>query len=144
MCGNDVNAVVEETKKATDGNINLSTPLDAINSIINVSLQASTSGLVGYKDGKISKGVTTELGLEGLGEVTGRNAARKANMDATAALAEEKRAKAKQLSDEQKRKGELDVQASQTAAALRSSASQQQSNSLGGGAAGMTRDFLGL
>lgn len=104
-----------------------------------------TLGLVGVEDGKITKGVVTRAADEGIGELTARNQARKANMEAKDAIAAEAAARAKDLADKRARKARIDLQTSVEAGLITSSQTAQQRNQLLGQAeAGMTRDFLGL
>jgi len=60
---------------------------------LDLALNASTSGMAGYKDGKIRKGNMIRWSDEGIGELTGRNQQRKALHEQEKIIAEEKRAK---------------------------------------------------
>lgn len=121
---------------------NKSNPLETV---FDLATQYSTFGLVGSKDGKGTKGVVTNLLDEGIGEVSGRNAARKQMMENKDLLNEAAIAKAQQLKDEQARKGRLDIEASQQAGFLRDQAAAQQRNLLGtSSGSDMAKDFLGI
>lgn len=115
-----------------------------LDNLIDIATQVSTFGLAGYKDGKFGVGTIPHGALEGVGEISGRNQARKALFDQKDTLAVESAARAKQLVDEQTRKQQQDVQASQTAGALQTSAAQQQRSQLGSASGNLTSDFLGL
>jgi hypothetical protein len=165
MCGNDVRAVAKSVSKvatsssgslnfldpisnikdSTGGMLDLSNPVNSINSLAQIATQISSGGFIGFEDGKFGKGFSTNNALEAMGEVTGRNAARKATFEAQDALRAEKVARDKQISDEQIRKGQLDVMASQQVAAIRSSSQSQSNRALGLGASqSAAKDFLGL
>ena len=120
--------------------------LNSPEGLMDVLLQTATLGIAGVdSDGKIKKGVASRWGDETMGEITGQNAARKARMEAKDAVTAEAAARAKQLSDEQRRRARLDVDASTEAGLLTASdSSQQRSQLLGQAEAGMSRDFLGL
>lgn len=113
--------------------------------IADVAVQISTGGLVGVDKDGLERGASLRGVDETVGELTGRNQARKANMEAKDALNEEKAAKKKQIADEQKRKDVQDIQASQYAASVRATAEAVRNKSLGGsGATTPSTDFLGL
>lgn len=109
---------------------------DFANSIVKVS----TGGDMGYKDGKLTGTAFRNLS-ESLGEVTGRNQARKANMDAKQQLVEEKAAKDQETKNSQTMAMFSDINASNYAGAVRQSADQQTKRLLGGD---ISKDFLGL
>jgi hypothetical protein len=140
MCEDPRKAVERVTDQVSNA-----TGIRTVDDVINVGTQYLTYGLVGYEDGKFGAGVTTRAADEGIGEVTGRNQARKANMDAKDAVAAEAAARRQDMADQKARKARLDVQTSVEAGLLTNSVSaQQRSQLLGQAEAGMTRDFLGL
>lgn len=140
MCEDPRQTIERAAEQVSNG-----TGIRTLDDVINVATQYSTFGLVGFEDGKIKAGVTTRAVDEGIGEVTGRNLNRKANMEAKDAVAAEAAARAKDLADRRARKARLDVQASTEAGLiLNSQDAQQRTQLLGQAEAGMTRDFLGL
>lgn len=60
---------------------------DPVGSILNAAVNISTAGTVGFENGKATKGVFVNAADEALGEVTGRNVARKQAMDTKEAVA---------------------------------------------------------
>lgn len=131
--GNSVNSAVNQ---ATGGA-----------SLEDVAINIATGGLIGYdiQTGGIKAGAITRANVEGIGELTGANQARRANNIAEQALRDQK-AEAERLRQE-----ELDRMKRNDIAASRK-AGQQQANSYltASSAAGtqaynnLTRDFLGL
>lgn len=116
-----------------------SNPLDQIAS---AAVNYLTVGLVGVKDGKLDKGVLTRGADEALGEVTGRNAARKLAFEQKDALVEEKAAKVAELKGEATKRQQQDVAASNFAGAVRSTSAARRRQSLGQPT--IQTDFLGL
>lgn len=117
----------------------------ALNTVANVGLQISTGGLVGLNgNGQLEKGYSGHALDESIGEITGRNQARKANMDAKDALAEQKAAKKTQIDTQNTQNAQKDVQASNYAASVRATAAQQKAQSLGSSGSNPAQDFLGL
>jgi hypothetical protein len=90
---------------------------------LNFLTQNATAGLVGYDEGKIKAGFLTRSIDEGLGEITGRNAARGAANDAKKALEEQKKLLAKERQAEIERAYQFDLMASNAAGALNSGTS---------------------
>ncbi len=111
----------------------------------NVAVNILTGGMFGYENGQIGAGAITRANVEGIGELTGANQARRANNIAEQALRDQ-RAEAERLRQE-----ELDRMKRNDIAASRK-AGQEQANSYltASSAAGtqaynnLTRDFLGL
>lgn len=115
-----------------------------VNQAVNVTTQVATGGLVGYENGKFGKGYITHGADEVVGEVTGRNAARKAIMEGKDAVTAEAAQKDQDLKDKQAANMRKDVASSQAAAATRlktAAQSKQSSNYLG---ASPAKDFLGI
>ena len=112
---------------------------------LDVGTQIFSGGLVGYdtKTGQLKKGYSSRGADEAIGEVSGRNAARGAADEARTAVAKEQADKANQLKAEAQRKQQLDTNASNYAASVRSTAQAQAKNSLGTSSTSDT-DFLGL
>lgn len=115
--------------------------------IIDLSLQYVTHGLVGFKNGKPTKGFLTNAIDESIGEVTGRNAARKQIMQQEDAVNAEAARKDQQLKDEQLRAYRQDVNASNFAYYSQASANSKngsgmKSNNIG--SSDISQDFLGL
>lgn len=52
---------------------------EVTNDILNVVVQGSTAGVVGFEDGKLGTGVTSDLAIDATKEITGANAAEEAN-----------------------------------------------------------------
>lgn len=82
------------------------------------------------------------FGAQGLGELTGRNYAAKAESDQAARIIEEDAKKVQQLKDEANLKNQQNISASQAAASTRNTSAQLQQNQLG--SVGPAKDFLGL
>lgn len=104
-----------------------------------------TGGDMYYKDGKLQGtpfGNLKNTVGEALGDITGRNEARKANMDAKQNLVEEKAARDQESKNNQAKAMQNDINASNYAGAVRSSADQQTRRLLGG--SDLSKDFLGL
>lgn len=136
-------------------NRELSNAGNSVNSAVNqatggaswedVAINIATGGTFGYENGQIGMGAITRANVEGIGELTGANQARRANNIAEQALRDQ-RAEAERLRQE-----ELDRMKRNDIAASRK-AGQQQANSYltASSAAGtqaynnLTRDFLGL
>lgn len=114
---------------------------DVLNDVVDAVVNIGTVGVVGYENGKIKKGFALRNLDETIGEVTGRNSARKTAMEQKDAIEEEKKAKAKELQLEQETKRQQDIQSSSYAGLVRTLAKTKQENILG---SGPTRDFLGL
>jgi hypothetical protein len=131
MSGDDVQEFIE---KPGDG-------------IANLALNYFTYGLVGYENGKIGAGYTGKAAKEGIGEVTGANAARKQSMEAADALEEEKQNRAIQRQNELNRDEQMDRSKSSMAAATRATARSTTARAIGAPADnGLLgeKDFLGL
>lgn len=111
----------------------------------NVGVNILTGGMFGYEDGQLQMGAVTRANVEGIGELTGANQARRANNLAEQALADQ-RAEADRLRKEQIEKMRLsDVAASRKAGQAQSNAFLSASSSAGSQAYNnLTRDFLGL
>lgn len=145
MCGNDIEAAVNTVtsnptvKSASNAGSGLA---DAVATTLTNVL---TFGGQSYDKGKLKSNDQNAYlhGLsESVGEVSGRNAARKQIMEQKDAVAAEVVVKNNQIKNEQTRKGLLDVQASTQAGLIRQSTMSQQRNYLGAG--DPSRDFLGL
>lgn len=122
---------------------------DAINTVVNVATQTVTGGMVSYENGKFGKGFTGHGIDEAIGEVTGRNQARKSlfeQKDAVNAAATE----AERLRQEEiKRRGIQQTQTSQEVAASRVAGAVSTSSGPGigsdsGGGGNPLNSFLGL
>ena len=135
MCGNDI-------KQATNIDISNPTSGKSVDALVNAAVNYMTLGLVGLEGGKVTKGVTTHAVDETVGQVSGRNDARKQIMEGKDALVKEAADRAQQLKEEQNRKFQQDVNASNYAASTIAAAQAQQQNSLG--SSNVTKDFLGL
>lgn len=134
--GND-----DVTKTVNNGAKSMGFTGDPLADITNFAVNYWTSGLVGMKDGKITKGVLTNAVDEGVGEVTGRNAARKELMNNNDRVEAERLARAKELKDKQALDARNDLAASNAAGA--------KTQSLGTDLAmqadqKLSKDFLGL
>ncbi|MFM6930134.1 MAG: hypothetical protein ACKOX6_16810 [Bdellovibrio sp.] len=112
-------------------------------SLADIAVNGATLGLAGVdENGNVKKGAVTRAGDETVGELSGRNAARKAQMDAKDAVEEEKLNRAKALKEQQEQNFRNDVTASNTAGAVRATAAAKSKNYLG--ASDPEKDFLGL
>lgn len=114
---------------------------DDQNTVADIVVNVGTLGVAGVKDGQIAKGAMLRGADEVVGEVTGRNAARKQIMEGKDAIAKEAADKAKELKNEATLKQQKDFNASTYAASVRATAGAQQSQLLGNNP---TKDFLGL
>lgn len=116
---------------------------DPVGKIADAYTQMATGGAVGYdsKTGKLKEGYSSHAVDEGLGEVTGRNAARAANDEQRTAAAKAAADKKAQDEADQRRKGMLDTQASNYAGSVRDSAEQIRAKNLG---STPQTDYLGL
>lgn len=112
-----------------------------------VALNFLTGGLLGYNDGRIGAGALTRGFSEGIGELTGANAARSANNRAERLIAEQ-RAEAQRLREEElARLRRNDVSASRAAGTAQRRSLFAAGSGLGadsGAFNNLTRDFLGL
>lgn len=137
-------------------NRELSNAGNSVNSAVNqatggaswedVALNFLTGGLLGYGEGGIKAGALTRGIGEGIGEVTGANAARAANNRAEQLLADQ-RAEADRLRQEElARLRRNDVSASRAAGSAQRRSLFAAGSGLGGDGAfnNLTRDFLGL
>ena len=125
----------EDIKKMVDN------PVDTL---ISGLINTATAGTVGYDGGKlITAGVTARALDEGVGEVTGRNIARKQAMNTQDAINEQRiqvaRDRQTQMQQQEARERQLSGMAKQ-----KSGAAQGSTGSLGGVEQQMAVDFLGL
>ena len=124
----------EDVKKMVEN------PIDtAISALVNVA----TAGIVGYEDGKIKAGVSVRAIDETIGELSGRNVARKQAMVTQDAINEQRiqaaRDRATQVQQQEARERQLSGMAKQ-----KTGAAQGSTGSLGGVEQQMAVDFLGL
>lgn len=118
---------------------------------INLGIQASTGGMLGYKDGKFGKGLavetTEELGkglAGGVKEVTGAKAAEEANAMARQQFEDQTLASEADRNNQIAMKGRQEMMASQLAGAARRSGMSSSNQSSGNILGSDGRDFLGL
>jgi hypothetical protein len=112
-----------------------------------VAFNFLTGGILGYEDGRIKAGALTRGFTEGVGELTGANAARAANNRAEALLAEQRAEAARLREEELARLRRNDVSASRSAGRSQRAAFYGAGSGLGadsGAFNNLTRDFLGL
>jgi len=123
----------EDIKKMLDN------PVDTL---ISGLINNATLGAVGYENGKISRGVTIRALDETVGEVTGRNVARKQAMNTQDAINEQRAQAAKdrqaQIQQQEARERQLSGKAKQN-----NNTAQGSTGSLGVEQQ-MAVDFLGL
>lgn len=119
--------------------------MSEVEDVINTAANVATNGFIGYEDGKISKGVLPRAADEAIGEVTGRNAARKLAMQQESALEAEAARQAEQRAAATARQEQQDITASKLAGGYRIS-SLLQALGFGTGSNQSTNqnDFLGL
>lgn len=128
---------------------------NAFADIVNYGIQASTGGWLGYENGKISNGVTTNVAkstgqavVSGIKEVTGAKAAEEANKMARDQFESAKADAEKARQDQIAQNAKDQMQQSQQAAAARVTAASRSSNkgtAVGGLILGQDeKDFLGL
>lgn len=137
-------------------NRELSNAGNSVNSAINqatggaawedVALNFVTAGLLGYGENGLQAGALTRGVGEGIGEVTGANAARAANNRAEALIAEQRAEAARLREEELARLRRNDVSASRAAGSAQRRSLFAAGSGLGGDGAfnNLTRDFLGL
>jgi hypothetical protein len=113
---------------------------DPVSQMARAALNVVSAGLVDYQGGEIKKGGLTNAIDEGIGELSGRNMARKAAMEAKDAVNEEKDARSKALKEEQALKERNDRSASMLTGAIRSTANAKSDVLMGT----PEKDFLGL
>lgn len=131
-----------------------SNPIDperVVNDVIDVAVNYATWGAVGYKDGKLSEGISTQAvragarGIdEALGEITGRNIAREQLNLQKQQLADEKVRLEKQRKDALSQAQQQDQAASQAAAGARVRNPQLAKVTVGQDVLGDQQDFLGV
>lgn len=114
--------------------------------LLETAVNVGLLGLVGIKDGKLEKGFVLQGLDEGLGEVTGRNAARKQMMMAEDQIRADAATRAQDLKDQQAAAASADKLASDTAAATRkkTTSSTPQTSSRTITATPNIVDYLGL
>lgn len=112
--------------------------------IVNAASNYLTWGLVGFEDGKFGAGLTTRAVDEGIGEVTGRNVARKQMMETQDQIRAERQLREGELRDQQAAAERDDVAASNRARASRGGRGGAGGDSDGAGIGATTQDFLGL
>jgi hypothetical protein len=118
---------------------------EALNPVANAAVQYATVGLVGYEDGKLSRGALTRGIDESLGEITGRNMARDQAWLAEQRIKKEEEGRTLQRQQEIERRRQEDIQASLLAqgASRRISGGSSRSPSLNWQPLGEGADFLG-
>jgi hypothetical protein len=116
------------------------------NDLTSVATQYLSLGVVNYKDGKVSEGVLSRAVDEGVGELTGRNAAREANSTQRDQINKAAADRQIQLQQQRDQKQQNDVASSVAAGTIRASAQAQQQNALGLSdvSRNLSKDFLGL
>ena len=114
-----------------------------VDTLVSGLVNYATYGTVGYENGKISRGVTIRALDETVGEVTGRNVARKQAMNTQDAINEQRAQAAKdrqtQIQQQEARERQLSGRAKQN-----NNTAQGSTGSLGGIEQQMAADFLGL
>lgn len=115
-------------------------------SISNAVINMTTGGLVGMQDGKLGEGYASHAVDEGIGEISGRNVARKQMMNESDAVTAEQVQRIKDLQNQQLQNQQNDVTSSNAAAA--SIKAQNRNNgipdSMTNSQMSLTKDFLGL
>ena len=120
--------------------------------LLNVVTQVGTGGLVGYEDGKLTSGVTTNVVTDGLKEITGAKAAEEANQIARQQIDDAKAARQKEIDEAKARTAREQMQASRSAASNRKAGGGRSTGERGNGASSQAlsklgsdeQDFLGL
>jgi hypothetical protein len=125
------------------------------NDILNVGVQSMSGGFVGFENGKISNGVSTNIAkstgqavVSGLKTVTGAKAAEEANKIATQQFEEQKASAIADRQESYRQAGLQQVQTSQQAGAARSTsrsaAATSNTNKGAFNLGGDEKDFLGV
>jgi hypothetical protein len=117
------------------------------NDLTSVATQYLSLGVVNYKDGKVSEGVLSRAVDEGVGEITGRNAARQANNMQSDQINKAAADRQIQLQQQRDQKQESDIAASRAAGNIRAASQpspQQNSLGLSDVSRNLSKDFLGL
>jgi hypothetical protein len=142
--GNSVNRELSNAGNSVNSGLNQAT---GGASFEDVALNFLTGGLLGYSDGRLGAGALTRGFSEGIGELTGANAARDANNMARNLLAEQRAEAARLREEELARLRRNDVSASRAAGRSQRAAFYGAGSGLGadsGAFNNLTRDFLGL
>ena len=128
----------------------------AFTDVVDFSLQTTTGGLVGFNEDGFRKGVTGEVVVDTLKDVTGANALEAANDQAQARFKQEEDARAKAQEDARNAQYRDQLRASNIAGAARGTSARGGRGSgasgiaAGGGSKGNSllgsdvQDFLGL
>lgn len=117
---------------------------DPLGAIVNLGVQSSSFGLVGYENGKIGKGGVTRAADESLGEITGRNMARDQMAAAEARINAEAAARDREQAAQRERDALMDRNASMAARGSRASARTRAGQTMNFTLGGDEQDFLGL
>lgn len=114
--------------------------------VMNAWLNAFTLGGLGVENGQIGKGVGTRALDEGIGELTGRNIARKQAMNAQDALNEQRAAAERERAGRLQQQEQSERQASNRAASMTRRTGTGTNGGIGGSGVEqqMAIDFLGL
>jgi len=142
--GNSINRELSNAGNSINSGLNQAT---GGASFEDVAFNFLTAGLLGYGEGGIKAGALTRGFTEGVGELTGANAARAANNRAEALLAEQRAEAARLREEELARLRRNDVSASRSAGRSQRAAFYGAGSGLGadsGAFNNLTRDFLGL
>lgn len=144
---NTVNKATRNWQNPNEASKAFNDQFDALGGLQNVATNILTAGVVGYDrtSGKYGYGAASRMGNEFLGEISGNNAKRDAQLAADTAVSRAEGEQAKQIAQAAELKQRQDIQASTYADATRKSASVQSRNILGSSSNfGPTKDFLGL
>ena len=126
---------------------------NVIHDVVNASIQGVTAGVLGYEDGKISNGYSTNIAkssgkaiVSGVKEVTGAKAAEQANDLARQQVAEAKAEAMKAREEAQARTARDQMTQSQVAATARNANTNKKSTAMlvGSQLGADEKDFLGL
>lgn len=120
-----------------------------LSDVVNYGLQYSTSGLVGYGDGNLKTGVTTDVVVGGTKEVTGAAAAEEANRMAREQYEQTRKETAQARTAAQNQTALNQIQQSEMAQGARAYKGRTTASNAGQPVSGATlggdeRDYLGI
>ena len=112
--------------------------------LLDAGINIGTGGIVGYKDGKLRKGVATRITESSLKDVTGATAAEEANKDARAQFEEQKKAAADQRSESQAKFAQDQIRKSKLAGGSKAGGRATTAGAKKSFLGSDEQDFLGL
>lgn len=143
--------LLDDLEEFGQGLVDLTVNSEVFDNIVDVGLQYSTYGLVGWEDGRLKSGVVYDVSKNALDRVTGRDLMKEQMRRAEARLAAEELRREQDLADQRRIAEQNDLLASRSAQSLRSTGNRSirsvraaSAPSSGGSLLGDEGDFLGL